>query len=67
MITVFPIVTKECELNIVNEGRIDSQSNKRKNIVTESNLVLGNYFRSNGADNDEEIEPRSWRRKINLA
>ena len=40
MIAIFYIVTKEGEWNIVEGGRIDSQSNKNKNIVMESKVFL---------------------------
>ena len=34
------IVTKEDEWNIVEERRVDSQTNKHKNVVMESKVVL---------------------------
>ena len=34
------IVTKEVEWNIVEEGRIDSQSNRNKNVEKKSKVVL---------------------------
>jgi len=39
MVTFF-IVTKEVERNIVDGERIDSESNKNKNVVMESKVVL---------------------------
>ena len=40
MIVVYFIIMKEREWNVVNGGRIDRQSNKNKNIVMESKVLL---------------------------